>query len=356
MDVATLIPLADTIPVPWGWFQALLLPTFVLHLLFMNLMLGTAVIALAGELWQPANPASPARDLAGKLPFFIAFTVNFGVAPLLFLQILYGQFLYTSSLLMAVYWLAVVTLLGLAYASVYLYRFRYDGLADKRRLVIGAVVLLLLAIGFIFSNNMTLMQRPEVWTGYFSQRHGTLLNLGDPTLFPRWLHFMVASLAVGGLFVAVDGQRQTLLHPMAVGRVTAGLRWFTYATITQILVGLVFLITLAPPIRDLFLGGSTLHTTLLLTGVTAALASLALAMAGQVWPTVAATGATVTLMVMVRDLIRHATLAPYFTPADLKVIPQYSSLLVFGLCLAVGLPFIAYMLWLATRAGKEARP
>jgi len=356
MNVAALIPTADAIPLPWGWFQVLLLLTFVVHLLFMNLMLGTAIIALASESRRPANPAPLARDLAGELPLLIAFAVNFGVAPLLFLQVLYGQFLYTSSVLMAVYWLTVVGLLVLAYADAYLYRLRYDSLGNNRRLVIGLAVLLLLTIGFIFTNNMTLMLRPAAWVGYFSQRHGTLLNLGDPTLLPRWLHFMVASVAVGGLFVAVLGHRRRLLDPMAARRVTAGLRWFTYATIVQITVGLVFLITLPPPIRGLFLGDATLHTGLLLTGVATALASIALAMAGQVWPTVATAGATVTLMVLTRDLVRQAFLAPYFSPADLEVVPQYAPLLVFILCLAIGLTLIAYMLWLAARAGKESRP
>jgi hypothetical protein len=88
MDVAALIPTADTLPVPWGWFQFLLLLTFLLHLLFMNAMLGSAIIGLVSELRKPSEPPPLARDLAGSLPFLIAFAVNFGVAPLLFLQVL----------------------------------------------------------------------------------------------------------------------------------------------------------------------------------------------------------------------------------------------------------------------------
>jgi len=61
-------------------------------------------------------------------------------------------------------------------------------------------------------------------------------------------------------------------------------------------------------------------------------------------------------MVLTRDLVRQAFLAPYFSPADLEVVPQYAPLLVFILCLAIGLTLIAYMLWLAARAGKESRP
>ena len=50
MDPALLVPHPEAIPVPYGWFQALLLLTFVLHLLVMNTMLG---IRCAG--WQPRH-------------------------------------------------------------------------------------------------------------------------------------------------------------------------------------------------------------------------------------------------------------------------------------------------------------
>jgi hypothetical protein len=350
MDVAALIPTADTLPVPWGWFQFLLLLTFLLHLLFMNAMLGSAIIGLVSELRKPSEPPPLARDLAGSLPFLIAFAVNFGVAPLLFLQVLYGHFMYTSSVLMAVYWLSVVGALILVYASTYYRRIRYDDLGGKRVRFLGLAVFLLLAIGFIFSNNMTLMLRPEAWTGYFTHRGGTLLNLSDPTLIPRWLHFMTASVAVGGLFVALVGRWRN-----DTGRVTTGLRWFTYATLVQITVGLVFLISLPDSIRILFLGDSTLHTSLLLAGVVLALAAVGLAMADLLWPCVAAAGLTVSIMILMRDLLRRAFLAPYFAPTDLEVVPQYSPMIVFFLSLVIGLGIVGYMLVLAARAVREVR-
>lgn len=356
MDVAALIPSADTIPVPWGWFQFLLLLTFFLHLLFMNAMLGSAVIALVEELRRPEAPAPLARDLGGKLPFLIAFAVNLGVAPLLFLQVLYGQFLYTSSVLMAAFWLGIVGLLILAYGCAYFHSLRFDYLGSKRSLVLGLTIILLLGIGFVFSNNMTLMLRPEFWTGYFEHRGGTLLNLADPTLLPRWLHFMTASVAVGGLFVALTAHRKRTTEPSAAARMTCGMRWFSYATMVQIGIGVIFLFTLPASIRQLFLGGSILHTGLLLAGVCAALVALGLGLAGRVWPTVVAAGTTVAIMVVMRDLVRRAFLAPYFSPADLTVVPQYSPLVVFGISLAAGVACIVYMLILAARADEKVQP
>ncbi len=203
MDPALLLPSPDAIPVPWGWFQALLLFTFFCHILLMNVMLGTACIALAGHFGTGGERAAESHRLAGALPFTIAFAVNFGVAPLLFVQVLYGQFVYVSSILMARFWLAVIALLIAAYAAAYLYKYRYDRLGGARPLVIGLVTLLLLTIGFVYVNNFTLMHQLPGWTRYFDQPHGVLLNLADRTLWPRYLHFMLSAPAIGGLALAL---------------------------------------------------------------------------------------------------------------------------------------------------------
>lgn len=50
MDPSVLIPEALPIPVAWGWFYAFLLLTFTLHLLVMNVMLGSSIIALVHHL------------------------------------------------------------------------------------------------------------------------------------------------------------------------------------------------------------------------------------------------------------------------------------------------------------------
>ena len=64
--------------------------------------------------------------------------------------------------------------------------------------------------------------------------------------------------------------------------------------------------------------------------------------------------ATVSIMVLIRDLVRAAYLAPFFSVTDLKVAPQYSPMIMFLVSFAVGLVIVAYMLKLAAAAGKEA--
>jgi hypothetical protein len=356
MDPATLIPDALPIPVDWGWFYAFLLLTFIIHLLFMNIMLGSSIIALVHHLRGKAQSEPLTVDISQKLPFIIAFTVNFGVAPLLFLQILYGQFLYTSSVLMAVYWLSAAGLVLLAYLSAYIYDFRYISLGAMRTVFIALTTACLLAVAFIFTNNMTLMLSPETWTGYFDQPDGTMLNFGERSLIPRYLHFVVASVAVAGLFLAVlwsgkagrgePGGRRWVVH---------GMTWFAYATITQVAVGIWFLVALPQPVMLLFMGGSSLHTFVLLAGITLGVASIVTALRFMVKPTVALLVATIALMVYLRDLVRDAYLSPYFQVSERSVTGETFPLILFIITLILGLGVIAWMIRQATLAGKEVR-
>ncbi len=356
MDPAALIPEALPIPVEWGWFYAFLLLTFIIHLLFMNVMLGSSVIALVHHLRGKAETEPLTVDISRKLPFIVAFTVNFGVAPLLFLQVLYGQFLYTSSVLMAVYWLAVVGLVMLAYVSAYIYDFKYVSLGAPRTVFIAVTAVCLLATAFIYTNNMTLMLNPQVWPEYFNQPGGTILNLGDPTLIPRYLHFVVASLAVAGLFLALLWQRKaTQGEPDAQRWVTHGMAWFAYSTMVQVAVGIWFLVALPQHILLLFMGGSVLHTSVLLVGVSLAVLSVITAMRQKVYLTTGLLITTVTVMVFQRDLLRDAYLSPYFVISDRVVTHEQLPLILFIGTLVLGLGAIAWMLKQAAMAGKEVR-
>ncbi len=354
MNPAALIPLPDPLQVPWGWFQFLLLLTFFLHLVVMNIMIGCAFIALVKELLAPAGRSDLCREVSRQLTYAIAFTVNFGVAPFLFLQVLYGQFIYTSSIIMGAYWLAVVFCLIAAYSLAYLYRFQFDAWEGGRRWFLGLSLAIMLLIGFFFTNNMTLMQSPERWAAYFNHLGGFFLNFGEPTLLIRYLHFMVAAVAGGGLFLAGLAHFQNRLPDEdRRARIKNGLLWFTYATVVEVAVGILFLFSLPRPVREIFIGGDWLATLLFLGSLVGAFYCLLYGIRQKLWPAVGALLLTILLMVLVRDLARQAYLAPYFHPSQLPLAPQYSPMLLFFLILIVGLGIIAVMLRLAWQSTKE---
>ena len=131
MQPIDLIPVPDAVPVAWGWFQVLLTVTFVLHVIFMNFMLGGSVIALIACL-HGGDRSGVAGWLGGKLPFSVAFAVNAGVAPLLFVQVLYGHFVYSSSVMMAAAWFAIIPLLIVAYYGMYLFNYKFRTSCRRR--------------------------------------------------------------------------------------------------------------------------------------------------------------------------------------------------------------------------------
>jgi len=356
MDPANLIPIPDAIPVPWGIFESLLIVTFFAHVLFVNAMLGSAFIALVREIRTPATAPPPCPDIANKLPYTIAFAVNFGVAPLLFLQVLYGHFIYSSSILMGAYWLSVIALLILAYYSAYIYKMRHDLRTGLRRLALAFSLALLLVITFFFVNNITLMQTPQAWDAYFARPHGTVLNLADPTLVSRYLHFLAASVALGGLFLAIlaffQGKKG---DASAEKRIKSGMRWFTFATVVEAGTGIPFLFSMPPSVHQLFVGGSALHTLVFLAAMAGTFFCVYYGAKERLWPATHAMAATVFSMILVRDLARQAYLAPYFHPSDLPVNTQWSPFFVFLVSLVIGLGAIIYMLRLAARVSEEGQ-
>ena len=341
-----LIPATDSIPVAWGYLQFLLLLTFALHLLLMNCLVGSTAMAFFGHLRRDDAGHRLAGELAKILPLLVALTVNFGVAPLLFSQVLYGQFLYVSSILIGVFWLAVVPMLIVAYGSCYIYDFGFSKLRRKGLVFLGLAFVIFLCIGFVYSNNMTLMLTPTRWAAYFKDSAGTLLNLGEPSLFPRYLHFIIGGIGIGGLFVWSLGRVKTSwdddVRNLAMGW---GRKWFLSATIVSMLFGIVFLFVLPKDVVKLFMGGNQLASA---TFGVSLLLSLLVVWTAWTWRlrlTLIITVPLVYLMSFLRAYVRYGFLKTDFTFDMLKVFPQYEPMYVFFGTLVIGLLTIGWMIW-----------
>ncbi len=345
MNPATLIPTPDTIPVGWGWFHILLTLTFFLHILAMNVMLGTVIIAFV-QGFGPKDKYLPLnQEIAKKIPYTIALAVNLGVAPLLFAQVIFGHFLYVSSLLMAVFWLSIVALLIIAYYSAYIFCYRHATMQAGRIFTTGLTMASLLAIGFFLSNNMTMMLHPQSWTRYFAHPNGFLLNFGDPTLIPRYLHMVVSAIAVGGLAIALWYTYQASRGQKESSRwIKYGCIWFAGATIANYGLGFWFFGVLPHGlIVPSTLVGGLFSLFLLLAIVTGAI-SIIQALRYQPLQALWYTLATILLMVFMRDLLRVAYLNPWFSLSDLQVESSWSPFLVFLLSFIGGLVLVGWML------------
>lgn len=190
------------LPAPEGLLKCLLVISFIAHLLFVNLMVGGAIFTLGYEIRGRKNA------LYDELALFIAKTITvnkslavvLGVAPLLLINVLYTVWFYSANALTGTAWIMVVPSVTVAFLLTYLHKYSWEALHDRKGLhiaIIAAAVALFLVIPLIFLTNITLMLFPDRWTevrGFFSA-------LTLPSVFPRYFHFLAASLAATGLFL-----------------------------------------------------------------------------------------------------------------------------------------------------------
>ncbi len=351
------------LPAQLWLLKFLLIFTFLLHLLFMNTVLGGAPVWFWAN-WRARRAArhpgsGPGRDdyvaLAGAvarfMPVATAFAITTGVAPLLFTQLVYGQLFYTSSVLMAWPWLAIVLLVLAGYYANYGIAFTRP--ATTRAVALGLLSsLLFVGVGFIFTNNMTLMLRPELHAPlYFESDAGLHANVGDSWVWPRFAHMLVGAVAITGLVVAWTARLRRGLEPRTAAWMQRyGVRLFAAATLVQFAVGVLFFLDLPDPVREVFRTGLTPDPVLLVAGVAFALGGVLIVRRSLLVASFAVVVAVADMAVL-RHRVRSLLLEPYFQPEALPVVPQTAVLAVFAALLVVGLAVVGWMIWKFVSAG-----
>jgi hypothetical protein len=214
--MTTLFPSLDPIPLPAPvWlFKVLHHLTLSLHFTFLALLIGGLFLAiiwnLMGHLLHHPTAISASGVVVNRLPIVTTYVINLGVPPLLFVQVLYGRAIYTSTILMGAFWISVV----FSVLAAYLVLYRMASLAEKGKAwwYWGFVALALLGyVGRVYSTASTLMLKPEVWPGMYNvTASGTQLPPTDPTLWPRWAMVMVGSIGFGALGTALYTSKSVL--------------------------------------------------------------------------------------------------------------------------------------------------
>ncbi len=217
-------PAVDPIPLPAPvlLFKGLHILTLALHFITVELLLGGLLVATWLNLYGVMRRQDAAAELrltaaaalAKRLTVVMTYVINLGVPPLLFAQVLYGRALDTSSVLIGVYWIAVIFLLMACYWLIY----QFAAGAEKGKAVWwqGLLAWLLAgAIAKIYVTNMTLMLRPEVWGQmYATTAHGSQLPPHDPTAFPRWLFMVSGGFWVSGIWMIWLAGRRVFEDPV----------------------------------------------------------------------------------------------------------------------------------------------
>lgn len=361
------VPFPDPLPQPaptwilWG----LLVFTFMLHLLAMNFVVGGSVIgavsARLGRRGGRPHHTALVDWLTHAMPIALAATITFGVAPLLFLQVLYGRLFFTSSVLLGWFWFAVVPLVMVAYYGTYLLAFKSGSLGRWGGWVRGLTILIFLAISFIFASNMSLMLRPDLFRGIHGLGGTAHGNFSDPTLWPRYLHFMLAAVAIGGMWVSAYGLVSRRRRPeFGLWAMRYGARWFSGVTALNLVMGFWFLFSLPQETMARFMGPVPVATAVLGLGIFAGIATMTLmflaANAPRPDPLVGAgiggLLVTVVSMVLVRDQVRRGALATMKFEPVRWVEPQWTNIILFFILLVAATATVVWMVRALIMAGR----
>lgn len=320
-----MIPVPKDIPLPMPapepLLVVLLILFFLLHILFVNLMVGGSLLTFYYQIkgLKDVRYDNLAHNIANTVTVNKSLAVVLGVGPLLAINTLYTVQFYTANALTGTMWLSIIPLVIVAFVLTYLHKYLWERMARHRIAhiaIVGVAALLFLFIPLIFLTNINLMLFPSRWT----EVQGFLSALMLPNVFSRYAHFVLACLAVTGLFLVWLFRRATPETFASIGLdrgqlVRIGYGWGLAPTLLQFIVGPVVLFTL--PSEGL---ANHVIVTILIGALIALPATLFMlievrspsAIIGRrFWPVVTLLTATVLFMGSGRDLYREASLAQH---------------------------------------------
>ena len=120
------LPDYNFLPAPLWLITVLHILTLTLHFVAMNFMVGGIIVILFGKFenkWQNAV----VQKFVKLFPSAMAATVTLGVAPLLFVQLVFHRQTYAASIVSGWFWLGIIV------AAIVAYYFLYAGAFSKKK-------------------------------------------------------------------------------------------------------------------------------------------------------------------------------------------------------------------------------
>lgn len=243
------IPL--NLPLPEWLLVTLLIVSFLLHIVFIQLMLGGSIVALWAQIKGLKNKEYDtfAHEIAKTITVNKSMAVVLGIAPLLSINTLYTIYFYSANALTGFAWILIIPLVTVAFLLTYLHKYTWKVLEKNKTIhisILAVAVLIFLFIPLIFLTNVNLMMFPEKW----GTVQGFLSALMLPNVFPRYFEFLGACIAVTGIFIVWYNGRKSYpvvniyetLRPVNLKRI--GYRITILGLGLQLFFGIIVLFTL----------------------------------------------------------------------------------------------------------------
>ncbi|MEZ4403412.1 MAG: hypothetical protein R3B06_25530 [Kofleriaceae bacterium] len=195
------------VPTGAGVYLALMIVTFALHALLIGCVLAGAGYVAVRLLRGGDDPVAAAtRDW---LPFALGAAITAGVAPLLFVQLLYQPRFYTANLLLFARWMAIIPALVIGFYALYLGKSARAAAWSRRARAavawLAAACFVFVAWSWIDDHALAMQREPGAWATLYAQggwRHQ------DPSTLPRLVLWAGVAALVwpAGLLVVAPGR------------------------------------------------------------------------------------------------------------------------------------------------------
>lgn len=338
MEFFKMIPNDIPLPIPTGGLDNILMPVFlillvvswVVHILFINVLLGASAASLYFNR-KGVREKNPVFDRVAYLlttPVTISENMGalWGVAPLLLVSVLFTPLFYAASIMNSPQWLHIIYGNIVAFLMSYLYKFSWHRLENRKTLHLfigGTSVVVFFSLPFVFMATVQLYLTPGTWT-YDTHFWDALLR---PDTFFRLVHFFLATFAVTGLFMLIYGNfkrkaaDKTDREAGAV-LIRTGKSWFAVPTVLNLFAGpLVLFHFPSYGIESFFASG---YYWLIIASVVLSLASLYLVFKdflsdempmSRVWTVVGLMAVTILSMATLRHGMRVSLIGPAMAQA-----------------------------------------
>lgn len=365
MEIGTIIKtLQDPMGIPFYpvVFQILMVLTFALHIMFVNFTVGTSALALYGHLKKDKYWTRLSKAMAKAVSANVSIAMLLGVAPLLFVQVVYDPFWYASNSLSAAWVIGFIAIMMAAYSSAYVF---YLGREKKEGR--GFAFFGVLAVGLFIMSGVIMhalsyqLLQPEKWLQWYIK--GNTVDTSGTSLhafqLPRFLHFIIPSFAMTGIFLMLYAWYFKERADMEKGYLEwvgrTGAKMAFNFTAVQAAVGFWWLLSLPGEFsfftNPFFLIGAALGIVLLIFLYNAQKDPVKYAV-----PSIVGAFLTIFGMSYAREALRMEYLGRFdYSIFNYKLNIDWGSTVLFLSTFVMGLIIIGYLLSVAYKAGRTER-
>ncbi len=327
------LPDAYFLSAPLWMITVLHILTLTLHFVAMNCLVGGTVVVLAGRFEDKwTHPV--VRNIIKLLPVCMAATVTLGVAPLLFIQLVFPRQMYSAAIVGGWFFLMIVFVVIAAYYLLYGSSFAKSGSRRVPGMLLPALAGMLY-VSMVYSNVFSLTEHPGLVKALYAEsQSGLLLNPNVGEWIYRWLHMLLGAITVGGFFVGLLGRE----HDDAF---KVGKTFFVWGMAAAFVSGFAYLFSLMDLLK------AFMHSAApwwLLVSIILSLGSLHFFFKKKFSASGAMLFVSLLGMVVIRHIVRLLRLEGVYDPASVPVHPQWSVFLLFLVLFVVAIGVSGYML------------